>query len=62
MKYEICPKCGKKGYYDAIARNVGDCISFGHKGSESHCKYCNPRGLTKKEKEEFKKKYGDALV
>ena len=53
--YEICPKCGKKGKYVAYSRGVLDCISFGNKGSEGHCKYCNPRGITKEEKEQFRK-------
>lgn len=55
MKYTKCPNCGKKGYYEANARNVGDRIAFGHRGEKSFCKYCNPRGVTKKEHKEFEK-------
>ena len=55
MKYSICPNCKKKGYYEALALDVGDCIEFGNKGTAMRCKYCNPRRITKKEKLEFEK-------
>ena len=58
MEYTKCPKCGKNGIYTAYARNVGEHMAFNNQGSEEHCRYCNPRGITKKEKEDFKRRFG----